>query len=110
MAFNFKVFDTVAMAEEGSTLHLIIPATGELAYDGDTPVTITLKGPKSKAGRDALTKSSQRSKAILRRIRIRCAVIHADVSARQAHQYISLPPINIFARQLFESPYFLPRY
>ncbi len=67
MAFNFKVFDTVAMAEEGSTLHLRIPATNELAYDGDTPVAITFKGPKSQAGRDALTKASQRTKAVLRK-------------------------------------------
>jgi len=71
MAFNFKVFDTVAMAEEGSTLHLRIPATNELAYDvrGDEkiPVAITFKGPKSQAGRDALTKAQQRTKAVLRK-------------------------------------------
>lgn len=67
MAFNFKVFDSVAMAEEGSVLHLRIPATNELAYNGDEPVSITFKGPKSSVGREALTKASQRSKAVLRK-------------------------------------------
>jgi len=67
MAFNFKVFDSVAMAEEGSTLHLIVPATGLLAYDGDTPVTITFKGPKSKDGKAALQKMRARSRLLLKK-------------------------------------------
>jgi hypothetical protein len=67
MAFNFKVFDSVAMAEEGSTLHLIVPATGLLAYDGETPVTITFKGPKSKDGKAAISKAHARARSVLKK-------------------------------------------
>jgi hypothetical protein len=83
MAFNFKVFDSVAMAEEGSTLHLIVPATGLLANDGDTPVTITFKGPKSKDGKAALQKRAARTRMVLKKYdKTPDAILSDDESAQ----------------------------
>ena len=42
-----KEFDVAGAVEEGATLHLTHPVTGELLYDGDQPVTITLRGLES---------------------------------------------------------------
>lgn len=65
---NFlDAFDTVKQAEHGATLHFTLPNTGELAYNGDTPLTITLKGPKSADARKAFGKMVARSKSILRK-------------------------------------------
>jgi len=67
MAFLLDAFDTVKQAEEGATLHFKFPQAGELAYNEDVPVTITVKGPRSAAGRRAVGKMVARSKNILRK-------------------------------------------
>lgn len=44
MSFSLKSFDTIGNADRGSTLHFRNPETGELAYNGDIPLTLTIKG------------------------------------------------------------------
>lgn len=44
MTFSLKSFDGIGNADRGATLHLRNPETGDLAYNGDIPLTITVKG------------------------------------------------------------------
>lgn len=81
MAFLLDAFDTVKQAEDGATLHFKFPATGELAYNEGEPVTITLKGPRSSAGRRAIGKMVARSKAILRKYDKKPEAIVSDEDA-----------------------------
>lgn len=47
--FSMSIFDAKSRANQGAVLHLINPVTGEPAYNGDTPVTITMLGKQSDA-------------------------------------------------------------
>ena len=47
--FSMSMFDAKGRANKGATLHLINPVTGEPAFNGETPVTITLLGKQSDA-------------------------------------------------------------
>lgn len=88
MAFNFKVFDTVAMAEEGATLHFIVPKTGLPAYNGETPLSVTFRGPKSKDGRAALQKCHARVRAMLKKYdKHPDAVLNDEESAQKRKIY-----------------------
>lgn len=48
-AFSMSIFDAASRANRGATKHLTNPMTGEPAYNGDTPVTITMLGKQSDA-------------------------------------------------------------
>lgn len=67
MSNFFDIFDTVKQAESGSALHFKVPATGELAYNGETPVTVTFKGPKSASGQAASSKLTARASSVFRK-------------------------------------------
>lgn len=67
MANFLDAFDTVKQAEQGATLHFKLPQTGEYAFNDGVPLTITFKGPKSAAGRQAGNKLAARVGAILRK-------------------------------------------
>lgn len=67
MSNFFDAFDTVKQAEQGATLHFKLPQTGEYAYNEGTPLTITFKGPKSAAGRQAGSRLAAKMGAILRK-------------------------------------------
>lgn len=79
--FDFNVFNSEKAADEGSTLHLTHPVTGDFVYIDDKqtkPVTINLKGSDSKVFREAAQKmaSQQRGK--------KGAEVDADVAIRSA--------------------------
>jgi len=58
--FNFDVFNTKKASDDGATLHIVHPITGEEVYiDGDKkkkPITITMRGNQSTIGKNNLEK------------------------------------------------------
>lgn len=51
-AFSLDIFDAKGRHNKGAVLHLINPATGKPAFNGNTPVTITMLGKKSDTNLD----------------------------------------------------------
>lgn len=47
--FSMSIFDAKGRANKGATKHLTNPITGEPAYNGETPVTVTILGKQSDA-------------------------------------------------------------
>lgn len=58
-AFSLDIFDTVKASNEGSVLHFCKPNSDELAFNGDTPLTLHLQGTESDAYNEFVNKRNR---------------------------------------------------